>query len=84
MPSNKDFKIRLSNIDTVKQFVSLTTASNCNVNVMSGRYVIDGKSIMGIFSIDLTRVLDVSISGETEQEVWDLYKNILDLGVIVG
>lgn len=79
---SKEFKVKLLQIDTVKKFVELTIPSSCDIDIMVGRYIIDGKSILGIFSIDLTRVLSVKISGESEKVVSDLYDSIDALGIV--
>ena len=46
-------KIRLSTINDVKDFVNAVTLCDYEVDLISGRYAIDAKSIMGIFSLDL-------------------------------
>ncbi len=46
-------KIRLSTIADVRDFVNIVSKSDVDVDLQSGRYVVDGKSIMGIFSLDL-------------------------------
>ena len=45
--------IRLSTIADVRDFVNIVTSYNGDIDLSSGRYVVDGKSIMGIFSLDL-------------------------------
>lgn len=54
-------KIRLSTINDVKEFVNAVTLCDYEVDLVSGRYAIDAKSIMGIFSLDLSRPVDVVI-----------------------
>ena len=49
----KSIQIRLSTIADVRDFVNIVSATDVDVDLISGRYVIDGKSIMGIFSLDL-------------------------------
>lgn len=47
-------KIRLSSIQDVRNFVDLVTKYfDVEIDLVSGRYVVDAKSIMGIFSLDL-------------------------------
>lgn len=46
-------KIRLSTIADVRDFVNVVAQSNVDIDLASGRYLVDGKSIMGIFSLDL-------------------------------
>lgn len=52
-------KVRLSSIENVKNFVDALRGSEGNFELVSGKYVIDAKSIMGIFSLDLTRPLEL-------------------------
>lgn len=47
--------IRLSSIEQVKSFVNLAMSKEFDVDLYSGKYIVNGKSIMGIFSIDLTK-----------------------------
>ncbi len=55
------FDIRLPKIDDVRAFVAITSASPVDVDLASGRYLVDAKSIMGIFSLDLTKPVNVQI-----------------------
>ena len=55
----KTVQISLNSIDKVKSFVNDITKFDYDFDLVSGRYVIDAKSIMGIFSLDLTRPLNV-------------------------
>ncbi|MCI5676895.1 MAG: HPr family phosphocarrier protein [Clostridia bacterium] len=49
----KSVKIKLSTIADVRDFVNIVSKSDTEIDLTSGRYVVDGKSIMGIFSLDL-------------------------------
>ena len=48
----KTCKIRLSSIQDVRDFVEIVTRYDMEIDLSSGRYVVDAKSIMGIFSLD--------------------------------
>lgn len=48
-------KIRLGTINDVKEFVNAVTLCDFDVDLVSGKYVIDAKSIMGILSLDLAQ-----------------------------
>jgi len=61
-------KISLNSIDKVKSFVNDISGFNAEFDLVSGRYVIDAKSIMGIFSLDLSKPIDLNIHTETETE----------------
>lgn len=52
-------KIRLNGIESVKRFENALRNEDGEYELVSGRYVIDAKSIMGIFSLDLTKPLEL-------------------------
>ena len=60
----KTCMIRLSTIQDVRTFVDIVTAANTDVDLSSGRYVVDAKSIMGIFSLDLLKPIRLSAHDE--------------------
>lgn len=60
----KTVQISLNSIDKVKSFVNDITRFNYDFDLVSGRYVIDAKSIMGIFSLDLSKPIDLNIHAE--------------------
>ena len=62
----KTVKISLNSIDKVKAFVNDVTKFNTDFDLVSGRYVIDAKSIMGIFSLDLSKPIDLNIHSEND------------------
>ena len=65
----REVKIYLGTIERVKDFVNEVSRLDCDVDIVSGRYVIDAKSIMGIFSTDLSKPVNVRIHAEgTEAE----------------
>ena len=57
----KTVQISLNSIDKVKSFVNDITKFDYDFDLVSGRYVIDAKSIMGIFSLDLSKPIDLNI-----------------------
>ena len=60
----KTVKISLNSIDKVKSFVNEISKFNNDFDLVSGRYVIDAKSIMGIFSLDLSKPISLNIHAE--------------------
>ena len=60
----KTVKISLNSIDKVKSFVNDVTKFDYDFDLVSGRYVIDAKSIMGIFSLDLSKPIDLNIHAD--------------------
>ena len=59
-------KISLNSIDKVKSFVNELTKFDYDFDLVSGRYVIDAKSIMGIFSLDFSKTMDLNIHVEDD------------------
>ena len=62
----KTVKICLNSIEKVKSFVNAITRYDVDFDLVSGRYVIDAKSIMGIFSLDLSKPIDLNIHSESD------------------
>ena len=60
----KTVQISLNSIDKVKSFVNTITKYDNDFDLVSGRYVIDAKSIMGIFSLDLSKPINLNIHAE--------------------
>ena len=60
----KTITISLGSIDKVKSFVNDISRFDNDFDLVSGRYVIDAKSIMGIFSLDLSKPIDLNIHSE--------------------
>lgn len=60
----KTVQISLNSIDKVKSFVNEITKYDYDFDLVSGRYVIDAKSIMGIFSTDLSKPVNVRIHAQ--------------------
>ena len=64
----KTVKICLNSIEKVKSFVNAITRFDVDFDMVSGRYVIDAKSIMGIFSLDLSKPIDLNIHANEEMD----------------
>ena len=74
----KTVQISLNSIDKVKSFVNAITQYEYDFDLISGRYVIDAKSIMGIFSLDLSKPIDLAIHAEANvDEIMETLKPYL-------
>ena len=60
-------KIRLNATEDVKEFVQAASKCDFDVDISYNRVIIDAKSILGILSMDLTRVLTVTRHGEDHE-----------------
>ena len=70
----KTVQISLNSIDKVKSFVNEITKYDYDFDLVSGRYVIDAKSIMGIFSLDLSKAIDLNIHDDDNMD--DILKTL--------
>ena len=69
----KNVMISLNSIGKVKSFVNTIAQFDYDFDLISGRYVIDAKSIMGIFSLDLSKPIELAIHTESNvDEVMEL------------
>ena len=64
----KTVKISLNSIEKVKSFVNAITRFDVDFDLVSDRYIIDAKSIMGIFSLDLSKPIDLNIHANEEMD----------------
>lgn len=69
--------IMLNTISDVKNFVNMVTKYDFEVDLTSGRYVIDAKSIMGIFSLDLSKPIKLEARCEDDKKFLDEIKPFL-------
>ena len=70
----KTVQICLDSIDKVKSFVNAISGFDAEFDLVSGRYVIDAKSIMGIFSLDLSKTITLNI--HTEDDTTDIMEAV--------
>lgn len=69
-------KIHLKEINDVYKLVNVLVGFEGDVDLESGRYKVDGKSILGIFSLDLREPIKLTYDGENQE---DLKKKLEDL-----
>lgn len=72
----KRTKVNLNNIESAKKFVEICNYYQSEINVYSGRYIIDGKSILGILSLNLLNPVEVEIVSKSEIEA-DSFINMM-------
>lgn len=75
----KTFNLLLNSINDVKDFVNTVSKYDFDVDLTSGRYIVDAKSIMGIFSLDLSKPIKVEVhSDNCESFLNDVERFIVD------
>lgn len=72
--------LNLNEVVKIQKLVSSASIQNYDIDVISGRYIIDAKSIMGIFSLDLSKPIDILIHAD-EAEAKDFLDVIKDFEV---
>ena len=58
----KKVNVTLGSMNAVKDFNAIVSKYACDIDLVSGRYVVDAKSIMGIYSLDLSQPIEVQMT----------------------
>ena len=66
--------IRLTTLEDVRNFVNIVTRYDIDIDLSSGRYVVDAKSIMGIFSLDLLSPIKLTAHSENTERLFEELK----------
>lgn len=74
-------KVKLTTIDDVKTFCNLACQLESDVFLKSNRYIVDGKSLMGVFSLSLDKPIEMEIVSRNDREVDSFVSHLKDLGV---
>lgn len=73
----KTATIKLSSIEAVRNFVDVVRKYDCEIDLSSGRYIIDAKSIMGIFSLDLMNPVKLTVHSDDCGDLMDEIKDYI-------
>ena len=74
----KSIYIKLTTVDDVYTLVKSLLAFDGDVDLVSGRYVVDGRSLLGIFSLDLTKPVELVFPAEKKAgELFELLRNFV-------
>mgnify|MGYP004511941763 FL=1 len=66
----KKVDINLSSIEDVRKFVDIVSKYDIDIDLSSGRYIVDAKSIMGIFSLDLLKPIKLTAHSDNTDELF--------------
>lgn len=66
---NTELVLNLNTLDRVKKFTNVVNGFNSDVDVIRDRYIIDAKSVIGIYTIDLTKPVTVRIVSDDKAEI---------------
>ena len=61
--------IKLNSVSDIKEFVRYANEHNGDITLYSGKYVIDAKSVMGVFSLDLSKPIKMEVEGDMPLDV---------------
>ena len=61
--------IRLETVDDVLEFCQIAQKTNGEIEIHSGRYIVDGKSLLGVFSVNHDKELTVALFNDDDEEV---------------
>ena len=77
-------RVLLNSIEKAKRFVGIASGFEVGASLKSGRYIIDAKSIMGIFSLDLTKPMELVFDKDTncdERVIADYMEQIKEFAI---
>ena len=72
-----EFQIKLSTVEQIRSFINKVERYNFPVDLKEGRYIVDAKSIMGIFSLDLSKDLELKIHSDDCADFLDDIKDFI-------
>lgn len=75
-------KVKLNSIERVRLFSTLAVLFDGELTLISGRYHIDAKSILGIFSLDLTKPIELEIECNDEEKREEFIRDLKSLKII--
>lgn len=63
-------RINLKSVKEIQEFVNIVSKFSDDIDVSSNRSMVDGKSIMGLFSLDLSKPVEVTTSGTQSDNIY--------------
>lgn len=75
----KTLTVKLGTIDSVKKFNYMATRQNFDIDIVSGRYNVDAKSLMGIFSLNLMEPIKVVLHTDDKEKIAEIEKAVSNL-----
>lgn len=76
--SVKSIKVNLNSVESVKRFCEISSKNEFSIDVVSGKYRINGKSLLGLFSLDLSNDIEVEIESSDIEAINIFLKDIQD------
>ena len=70
----KETKIKLTNVQDIRDFVNCVILTDYEIDLSQGRYTIDAKSIMGIFSLDLLSPITLVAHSDNTDALFEMIK----------
>jgi len=69
--------VSISSVKEVERFNHICSKFSCDVDLQAGKYYVDAKSIMGIFSLDLEQPLTLLVDSDDDIEVTEKFEEFL-------
>ena len=70
-------ELLLSSIKDIRNFINVTSMFEEDIDIIKGRYMVDGKSIMGIFTIDLSKPIEVRIHTDNKERADTFFNKLI-------
>lgn len=65
----KKVMVNLSASQQIKEFVNILSKYSFDMDLRSGKYLVDAKSILGIFSLDLSKPVELELLTDNEEDI---------------
>ena len=79
MSYSKEFLV--NEIDSAKKLVNIATKYAEDIDLVRGRYIIDAKSIIGVFSLDLSRKINIVIHTDDIERANKFFSELINNGI---
>ena len=74
--------VKLNTINLVKEYIDIVSKSTCEISILCGKFLLDGKSFMSLFSMDLTKPIELVIRSDSEENVLNLCENLNEFCIL--
>lgn len=78
----RKLRVNLNEINKVQAFVKVIGKCDFDTEIISGRYVIDAKSIMGVFSLDLSKPLTLVLNSDDNKKLDSITNKLINMGIM--
>jgi len=72
------FKVLLDSVEKIQEFVKVANSTHCDIDLVSGKYYLDAKSILGILSCNVHEPMTMIVNSSDEEEIGNFKNRIVE------